>query len=201
MIIIGLTGGIGSGKSTVSGYLREKGFSIIDADQVARDIMEPGMPTLSRLAKVFGGGIIDEDGALKRKELAAIAFSSDENKTKLDEITHGDIKNRIAEMIEECTVKGEKICFLDVPLLFEVGLDKKCDFVWVVTADMEKRIERVVARDNTTREDVEARIRCQMSDADKIAKADDVIDNSNTLAILHEDIERLLEKYEKRNIL
>lgn len=201
MKIIGLTGGIGSGKSTVSGYLREKGFFVIDADQVARDIMEPGMPTLSRLAKAFGSGIIDENGALKRKELAVIAFSSDENKAKLDEITHGDIKNRIEELIEECRQKDEKICFLDVPLLFEVGLDEKCDFVWVVTANMEKRIERVVARDNTTRQDVEARIRCQMSDEEKIEKSDDVIDNSHSLDALHKDIERLLEKYEKRNIL
>lgn len=201
MLVVGLTGGIGSGKSTVSNCLRDKGYKVIDADQIGRDIMKPGMPALSMVAKTFGSDIIDEDGCLKRKELAKRAFSSPENKKKLDEITHKEIMNTLYGQMEMCMEAGEEFCFLDVPLLFEVELDKKCDVVWVVTAEMEQRIARVIARDSTTREDVVSRIRCQMSDDEKIARASDVLDNSFTVEKLYEDIERLLEKYEKRNNL
>lgn len=196
MIVIGLTGGIGSGKSTVSSYLKDKKFPVSDADKIAREILEPGMPALDKLVEAFGDEIIDKDGNLRRKYLASIAFTNKENEKKLNEITHGAIKETMGNEVEEFKKRGENIIFLDIPLLFEQGLDKWCDTTWVVTADEETRISRVVSRDEITEEDVRARIACQMSDKEKIALADEVLDNSFSKEELYTQIEELLKKYE-----
>ncbi len=196
MKIIGLTGGIGSGKSTVSSYLKEKNFTVSDADKIAHEILEPQKPALARLVDVFGKEILDENGNLKRKHLASIAFTNKENEKKLNEITHGEIKDEMIRQIKKAKDDGEKLMFLDIPLLFEQGLDKWCDVTWVVTADEEIRINRVVSRDNTTEEDVKARMACQMLDDEKIALADEVLDNSFGIEELYQKIEELLVKYE-----
>lgn len=196
MVIIGLTGGIGSGKSTVSSYLKNKHFPVSDADKIARDILEPGMPALKSLVEAFGKDILDEDGNLKRKYLASIAFTNKENEMKLNEITHGAIKDMIKAEVKEFKKRGEKLVFLDIPLLFEQGLDKWCDTTWVVTADESVRINRVISRDDTTEEDVKARMSCQMSDDEKAALADEVLDNSFSKEELYNQIEELLMKYE-----
>lgn len=196
MKIIGLTGGIGSGKSTVSSYLRDKGYKISDADLIAHQITEPGMETLNELVKAFGDDILDDEGRLKRKYLASIAFTDAENEKTLNDITHKGIKRQLEAEIEANRQKGEKIMFLEGPILFEAGVDKWCDATWLVIADMELRLKRVMERDNATEEQVKQRIACQMSDEEKIALADEVLDNSGDKKELLNKVDGLLRKYE-----
>lgn len=196
MIIIGLTGGIGSGKSTVSAYLAENtGIPVIDADKIAHDITEPGQPTLTRLEEAFGSGIIRADGTLDRKKLAGIVFSSQEKKELLDRITHGAIREQINREIEAADREQKPAVILDVPLLMETGMDAQCDAVWVVTADMKVRIDRVSARDNIGEEEINARIARQMSDGERFSRADEIIDNSGDKETLYREIKRLVQKY------
>lgn len=196
MIIIGLTGGIGSGKSTVSAYLAENtGIPVIDADKIAHDITEPGQPTLTRLEEAFGSGIIRADGTLDRKKLADIVFPSQEKKELLDRITHGAIREQINREIEAADREQKPAVILDVPLLMETGMDAQCDAVWVVTADMKVRIDRISARDNIGEEEINARIARQMSDGERFARADEIIDNSGDKETLYREIKRLVQKY------
>lgn len=192
MKIIGLTGGIGTGKSTASGYLREQGFAVIDADQIAREIVEPGQPLLKELGRLFGEKIINEDGSLDRKGLAAIVFQNKERREALDKIMHGRIIEVIDERIDCYQRQGAcRGIILDAPLLFETGLEKKCDKVLLITADTELRIARVCARDGMTPEAVSARIKNQMSDQEKKAKADWTLDNSGSKEALLEKLDEL----------
>lgn len=197
MRIIGLTGGIGSGKSTVSSYLAEKGYEIIDADEVARELTEPGGAMLSVLAEAFGDDILDEEGSLKRKELGARVFGIREKEKILNEITHSRISAEMRSRIEIIRNSGADTVFLDVPLLFEVGMDSWCDTVWLVTCDMNVRIRRVMNRDCIGEEQVKRRIESQMCEAEKAERADAILDNSFDKEGLYRQIDRLLEEYER----
>ena len=196
MKTIGLTGGIGTGKSTVSRYLTTKGYKIIDADRIAREVVEPGMPALKALVEEFGPEILLEDGSLNRRELARLAFASPEGKKALDRITHGAIFARIEELqaqyAAEIEATADAVIFLDVPLLFETGFDRKADLVWVVDVPDEIRVKRVVLRDGLTEEEIWARIKNQMSREEKIARADVVLDNSGTPEELYAQIDLAL---------
>jgi dephospho-CoA kinase len=199
LTVIGLTGGVGSGKSTVSAYLSEKGYPVIDADKAAREIVLPGSPVLGALARVFGREILNEDGTLNRKKLASIAFGDRSLKAKMDDIMHGEIYRLMKARVGELALSGYKgLVFLDIPLLFETGgeLLKEIDETWVADACEETRIKRVVARDGTTREEVEKIIKNQMDGSEKRAKADVVIDNSGSAEALYAFLDELLETYE-----
>jgi len=196
MKIIGLTGGIGTGKSTVSNYLIEKGFKIADADKIAREIVMPGMPALEEIRNVFGESVINEDGSLNRKALGAIVFK-DENKRKtLESITMSKICEVIEERTNEYRNTEKHIAFIDAPLLFEAGLDRLTDEIWVVDADIEVRLERVMKRDNISREAVMDRINSQFAKDFLLSKADVILDNSGTLEELIAQIDKLLGEYE-----
>ena len=196
MLIIGLTGGIGSGKSTVSEYLsKNMGLTIIDADQIARDVTRPGQETLLKLREAFGSEIINDDGTLDRRKLAGIAFQSDEKKKLLEKITHSAIREEINCRLRTSAAKHENAVVLDVPLLMESGIDGLCDTVWVVTTAKDVRIERISARDGITKEEINARINAQISDRERFARADEIIDNSGDKAALYREIERLIKKY------
>ena len=194
MKVIGLTGGIGSGKSTVSEYLKVKDILIIDADAISREIVVPGSKesALNELVDVFGSSILFEDGTLDRKQLAAIAFSSKENKDLLDKIMLGKIVNVILCRIEEAKLLNLKQVIVDAPLLFEADLAKYCDEVWVVDASEEARINRVMARDGATVEEVIARIKNQSTTEEKKSKATHVLDNSTTKEALYSQIDEIL---------
>ena len=198
MKTIGLTGGIGTGKSTVSRYLKTKGYQIIDADLIAREVVEPGKPALAALACEFGSGILLEDGSLNRRELARLAFATPEGKAALDRITHGAIFARIDELqlqyANDLRTMADAVIFLDAPLLFETGLDRKTDLVWVVDVPDDIRVKRVVLRDGLAEEEIWARIKNQMSREEKLSKADGVLDNSGTLEELYAQVDRLLEE-------
>ena len=148
MKIIGLTGGIGSGKSTVSEYLASKGIKIIDADKISHEIMEKGSPLLEVLSIAFGSDIINADGSLNRRGLANAAFVTKEGSELLNKITHGAISEKVDSQISAIKNAGcDDFIFLDVPLLFEAGMDAKTDETWLVHTDDALRIERVKSRD------------------------------------------------------
>ena len=196
MKVIGLTGGIGAGKSTVSSYLKEKGYLILDADAIAHEITAKGSPVLNQIADTFGREMILSDGTLDRKRLAAVVFSDAEKKLQLEELTTKQVVKIISDRVEELRKKDEyDIIFVDAPLLFEAGVDAMTDLVWMVTADDEVRIARVMARDRANREDVLRRIANQMDNDEKIRRSQEVIDNSKGKDELYRLIESLLTKY------
>jgi len=195
MKIIGLTGGIGSGKSTVTDYLIARGFPVLDADKIAREIVLPGSEMLIQLASVFGKAIIMQDGSLDRKELGNIVFSDAEKKKTLDGLMH----TRILELIHDRILQYHeesvhKVIFIDAPLLFETGLDKSVSETWVIDVDEETRIKRIMERDGLKREDIAMRISNQMTRDEKNKRADVILDNSRDQETLYQQIEQLLQK-------
>ncbi|MCQ4635928.1 dephospho-CoA kinase [Anaerovorax odorimutans] len=195
MEIIGLTGGIGTGKSTASAFLAERGFAIIDADKIARAVVEPGEPLLKKLEVVFGEGIIKKDGSLDRKGLAAIVFTDKTKRQELDRIMHGTIIRVIDDRLRKLSAESAcRAIVIDAPLLFETGLEKKCSQVWVLTADQEIRIQRVCRRDGTTPEEVRARISSQLDDDEKKRRADMVIDNSGSRQALENKLQHMIDQ-------
>lgn len=204
--VIGLTGGIGTGKSTAASYLKEKGFAHVDADQISRGITADGSPMLKVLDNVFGPegemgqsgvDILDEKGSLKRKVLGSIVFSDPDKKAKLDELMMGAIIEEIDRQIAEAHDGENCGIMLDAPLLFEVGLDAKCDLVLLIVADMDVRVQRVCARDGISAQEVCDRINNQMSDAEKSIKADIIVDNSTTLDRFTAELKKFEEYFTK----
>ena len=194
MKVIGLTGGIGSGKSTVSEYLKIKNISIIDADAISREIVIPGskMSALDELVNAFGPSILSNDGTLDRKKLASKAFSTKENKELLDTIMLGKIVSIILKRIEEAKMLDLMQVVIDAPLLFEADLAQYCDEIWVVDASDEVRINRVMSRDGATKEEVIARINTQTTTEEKKLKATHILDNSTTKEALYNQIDEIL---------
>jgi dephospho-CoA kinase len=182
-MIIGLTGNIGSGKSTVARQLKNLGAIVIDTDRVAREIVEPGEPALKEIVQHFGIKVLHEDGTLNRQALADIVFNDTISRKKLNNIMHP----RILQKVEEAAARyrqnrGPKApaLVIEAPLLFETGLEKLVDEVWLVTVDMPVQVKRIMQRDNTGEEQARHRISSQMPQAEKIKKADRIIDNSGS---------------------
>lgn len=196
MKVIGLTGGIGAGKSTVSDFLREKGYLILDADAIAHELTAKGSPVLGEIAEAFGQEMILADGSLDRKRLASVVFSDKGKKARLEDLTTKKVVKIIAaEVVELRKASRYDIIFVDAPLLFEAGVDEMTDFVWMVTADDEVRITRVMQRDDADRESVMRRIANQMDNTEKIRRSHEIIDNSRGKEELYQQIEHLLIKY------
>lgn len=191
MKIIGITGGIGSGKSTVSDILEEMGYLVIDSDKLSRESCTVGSPLLRLLVKDFGIEIIREDGTLDRKKLADLAFSDRDGTRRLNELVQTAILVKALECFNELRNEGKtKICFFDVPMLFEAGWAKYTDAVWLIIAPENVRLSRVVNRDKSRRQAVLARMRLQLTDEEKIERADLIIDNSGT----EEDLRKRVEE-------
>lgn len=196
MNVIGLTGGIGAGKSTVSDYLLDKGYIVIDADKIAKSLTDKGSDTLQALTAAFGEEILFADGSLDRKKLAGIVFSDGEKRLILEELTTKEVVRIIEERLMQLQGEGYKgPVFVDAPLLFESGADRLTGAVWLVDADMDVRVARVMARDGISAEDVKRRIANQMDSEEKKARSTDIIDNSKGKELLYRQVERLLEKY------
>ncbi|MDR1134834.1 MAG: dephospho-CoA kinase [Clostridiales Family XIII bacterium] len=194
MKVIGLTGGIGSGKTAVSDYLAGKGYALTDADETAREIVSPGSEGLAALAERFSGGILLPDGGLDRARLAEIAFASEEERGALNGIMHSRIIKRINELAEEHRRNGTEVLFLVAPLLIEAGMADMTDEVWLVDADEETRIKRVKRRDDFNEEHIRRRMAAQMPSSEKRKLADVVIDNSGDFKELYEKLENLLRE-------
>lgn len=206
--VVGLTGGIGTGKSTAAEYLKSKGFAHIDADQIGRDITADGSPMLPVLNSIFGPegefgvegiDILRENGSLDRKALASIVFTDMDKKLKLDEVMFKAIIAETERLVEVYSHEDPVGILIDAPLLYEAGLDKKCDLILLVVADMDVRIHRVCARDGATEQEVRNRINSQMSDEEKIERSDVIVDNSGSLEQLQEQLEDFSSKFSKNS--
>jgi dephospho-CoA kinase len=184
---IGLTGGIGSGKSTVSGLLAARGAVIVDADRIAREVVEPGTPGLATVVEAFGDAVLAPDGWLDRPALAAIVFADPEARRRLDAIVHPLVRARGREL--EAAAPPGSVVVHDVPLLVETGQASSFDLVLVVLADVETRVARLVQR-GLTAEDARARIAVQATDEQRRAIGDVVLDNSGTEEELAAQVDR-----------
>ena len=194
MKVIGLTGGIGTGKSTVSAYLREKGCRIIDADRMAHQMTEKGSPCLAEIEAAFGKEFFLEDGSLDRKKLGETVFADPAKKEQLEQIiTQKVIEKTLAE-IEQYRNRNEKLVVLDAPLLFECGMQGDTDENWLVTCDKNVRFARITARDGLSSEQIEKRMRNQMPTEQKEKLADRIIDNSRDLPWLHAQVDAQLAR-------
>lgn len=194
--MIGLTGGIGSGKSTASAYLAQKGCVIIDADKISRKLTEKGSPYLKILRETFGEAFFSEDGELDRKKLGNYVFAKPEQKEKLEKIITDAVIKITLDRMEELKKQAFKgIAILDAPLLFECGMQKYTDENWLVTAEPEIVMERVKARDGLNDADIKSRIANQMPLAEKKALADRIIDNSKDLPHLYRQLDREIDRW------
>lgn len=187
MLLIGLTGGIGSGKSTVSAALAERGALVIDADAITKELQQPGQPVLAAMVERFGSGILAADGTLDRQAVADIVFSDAEALADLNAIVHPAVGAEIAERMQEAA-GTDRIVILDVPLLVESGRDDMGAMI-VVDTDPEVAIGRLVGQRGFTEADARARIARQASREDRLAKADRVITNDGTREELAAQIE------------
>ena len=182
MLLIGLTGGIGSGKSSVSALLAQKGAVIVDADAITRELQQPGTEVFVAMVERFGNGIVAPDGSLDRQAAADIVFSDPEALVDLNKIVHQAVGVEIARRLAE-EAGSDHLVVLDVPLLVESGREDMAGLV-VVDVDPEVAVRRLVEQRGMREDDVRARMARQASRTDRLAKADVVIDNSGTLADL-----------------
>lgn len=192
MKIIGLTGGIGSGKSTVGQLFVEEGFPLIDADVIAREVVAAGQPALQELADVFGADILEPSGELNRQLLAQRAFVDRETTDKLNAITHPRIQQRTQELFDEYREKDVEAVIYDMPLLVDNGLDRAMDWVIVVDVAAEERIRRVVEYRGLDEEDAQRRVKAQIPDGLRLAAADSVIDNNAAIDNLKPQVDQLI---------
>lgn len=169
--ILGLTGGIACGKTTVANKLAELGAVHIDADAISRALTAPGGEALPKILEVFGGGVFFSDGTLDRKAMADVIFSDEAQKRALEGILHPMVQHEMLTQADIAAREGKRVCVLNVPLLYETAMDCVCDEVWVVTMPQDKQIVRLMARDQLTREQALARINNQMPLAEKEERA------------------------------
>lgn len=188
MYLVGLTGGIGSGKSTVAERMVEHGAELIDADQIAREVVEPGKPAWHKLVEHFGREILDEDGFIDRSALGAIVFGDDGKRATLNELTHPPVVKEIAERLELLQA-FDGVVLLDVPLLVESGVMRNYEAIVVVAAKPDTQLRRLVELRGMTANDAQARIDAQAPLEDKLAVATHVIWNEGTIADLHASVD------------
>lgn len=194
MKVLGLTGGIACGKSTISLTLRELGAVIVDGDVLSRELTAEGGLALPAIREAFGDGVFLPDGTLHRRALGAVVFAEDAARDRLDQIMQPLLRQLILRDIAAARDSGAKVCVLDMPLLYEKGLDALCDRVWCAALPKETQIERLMARDGFTRAEAEARLRSQLPTEEKAARADVVIDTSGTIRYTKECVIALYTK-------
>ena len=192
--MIGLTGGIGTGKSTVSAALRELGATVIDADEAARAVVEPGTPALAEIEREFGPEVV-RDGRLDRQRLADLVFDDPERRRRLEAITWPRVREWMAEKVLEAAARGEERVVMDIPLLFEARDPKDFAAVIVVSAPEAEQLKRLVAR-GLRESDARARIASQLPQAEKVRRATYVIDNSGSGEETRRQVRELWERLE-----
>ncbi|KAI0780541.1 CoaE-domain-containing protein [Trametes elegans] len=194
MLVVGLTGGIATGKSTVSSLLRAHGLPIVDADVLARKVVEPGTPALAAIARAFGPGVLRADGTLDRAALGALVFADEGKRRVLNAIVHPAVRREMVWSVLRCWWRGERVCVLDVPLLIEGGLWKWVGKVVVVYCSAEIQLQRLMKRDSSSREDASSRLNAQLPIAEKVKYADVVVDNSGSLQDLERQVDQLVQR-------
>jgi len=189
VLLVGLTGGIGSGKSTVAGMLARRGAVVLDADRLARESVAPGTSGFESVVARFGDAVIADDGALERAALAEIVFADDESRAALEAIVHPEVRRRIAETVA-AHADTDDVVVVDSPLLIETGAHEGFAVLVVVTASIAGRVARLTARGMSER-DVHARIAAQMPQEEKAELADVVLDNDGSKSDLEGQVDRL----------
>jgi len=191
--LVGLTGGIASGKSTFSALLRARGLPIVDADAISRAVVAPGSPTLSRIAEAFGPRALSPDGSLDRRWMAARVFAEPGERRRLEAITHPAIHRAMLDEVGRLSAAGHELALYDVPLLYEVGLEGMVDSVVVVWTPRPVQLERLMRRDALSPAQAESRLAAQLPLDEKAARADFVVDNDGPLEALGAKADRLLD--------
>jgi dephospho-CoA kinase len=193
MLRIGLTGGIGSGKSTVAEMFRRRGAPIIDTDEIARDVVTPGQPALKEIAAAFGAEVLDAAGGLDRARIRAIVFDNPQQRQRLEAILHPRIRTLATLRVAE--LPPGPYCITVVPLLVETRFDALVDRVLVVDCTEEQQIARAIARDRISKETVRKIMAAQVTRQQRLAHAHDVITNTGDLAHLEREVDRLDRQY------
>ena len=195
--IIGITGGIASGKSTVTEFLRQQGYQVIDADQVVHELQEPGERLYQALLSTFGSSILQEDGRLDRPKLGAMIFGNPELLAQSSQIQNQIIREELADR-RDLLAETEDIFFMDLPLLFELDYEAWFDQVWLVDVTEETQLSRLMTRNAFSQEEAEKRIAAQLSLREKRKRADVLIDNNGSLEETRQQIRDALQKLERR---
>jgi dephospho-CoA kinase len=192
-LVIGLTGGIASGKSTVSNMLKEMDITVIDADVEARLAVEKGEPAYQKIVAEFGDDIVLPDGDIDRQKLGSIIFHKAEKRQLLNSIVHPEVRKRMNDQVEAARVSGEQVIVLDIPLLFESKLTHMVEKTILVYVDRDIHLKRLMERNDLTLEEAEARIKSQMPLADKVALADAVVNNNGSIAETQKQVIEVLK--------
>ena len=195
--IIGITGSIASGKSTVTEFLRQQGYKVIDADQVVHELQEPGGRLYQALLSTFGSSILQEDGRLDRPKLGAMIFGNPELLAQSSQIQNQIIREELAGR-RDLLAETEDIFFMDLPLLFELQYEEWFDQIWLVDVTKETQLSRLMARNALSQEEAEKRIAAQLSLQEKRKRADVLIDNNGSLEETRQQIRDALQKLERR---
>jgi dephospho-CoA kinase len=198
MLLVGLTGGIGAGKTTVAGMLAERGAVVIDADELARRAVVPGTDAFARVVESFGRDVIGADGDLDRERIGRIVFADEERRQALEAIVHPEVARLFAEAVEPYR-DTDNVVVYSVPLLAETGLTDAFDLVVVVVADVDRRIERLLRDRGMEAGEVRARVAAQFDDEERAKVADVLIDNDGDPARLEPQIDRLWNELGKRS--
>lgn len=195
--IIGITGGIASGKSTVTEFLRQQGYQVIDADQVVYELQEPGERLYQALVSAFGPSILQEEGLLDRPKLGAMIFGNSELLAKSSQIQNEIIREELAHR-RDLLAETEAVFFMDLPLLFELQYEDWFDQIWLVDVTEETQLSRLMTRNGLSQEEAEKRIAAQLSLQEKRKRADVLIDNNGSLEETRQQIRDSLQKLERR---
>jgi dephospho-CoA kinase len=194
MLVIGLTGGIASGKSTVSRMLKRLGAHIIDADAVVRELMTPGQPTHADIVRAFGAGVLDPDGTIDRRRLGRMVFADPSLLAQLNAITHPRVIQAIQARLGDLERQGQRVAVVDAPLLIEAGMTGMVDEVWVVAVDPATQVRRLMSRDHYSRREAVQRLRAQLPLEEKVKHATRVIDNTGSLARTRRQVRRIWQE-------
>ncbi|MGY8880043.1 MAG: dephospho-CoA kinase [Dehalococcoidia bacterium] len=193
MLVIGLTGGIGTGKSELSHILRDLGAVVIESDKVAHQSYEPGTTAHGLIVKLFGEDVLDGSGFIDRKSLGKIVFADTARRLELEKIVWPATRKLTLALLEKETVRGTRVVVVEVPKLFESGWDKVADVVWTVEAPQSVVSQRVERRSGMSESDTKARVAAQLTRQDRVDRADIVIENDATLEDLRNQISKLWE--------
>ncbi|ERN52508.1 dephospho-CoA kinase [Alkalihalophilus marmarensis] len=196
-MLIGLTGGIASGKSTVSNWLSEHGYPIIDADKIARDVVEPGRGAYEEIVGQFGRDILFEDGTINRKKLGSIIFKDEKKRSELNQIVHPAVRREMLAQKDRYEAEGHETIIFDIPLLFESNLFHLVDRVMLVYVDKQTQLNRLLERDQAGSEDAKARIASQLPLEDKKSRADYIVDNSGSLEETFQQLQNVIQHWSK----
>lgn len=190
-MVIGITGGIASGKSTISLLLKKSGASIIDVDLIGREVVQKGEKAYNEIVKYFGEDILLLNGEINRKKLGDMVFSDKEKLYVLNGITHPEIIRRVVDKIKELKENDAEVIVIDAAILVEMGLDKYCDSIWLIHIDKETQLNRLMERDRFVYLDAMNRIKSQYENEDKFGIADIIINNNKPLEVIEKEIKEL----------